>query len=135
MHIKPTREQIKRLAESPLDGPVVMLNLLKYEKTAHATDVPITGEQSYQRYGEEMRAIMAERGIKLLWRGRADSVVIGDDDVDDWDEVLLVEYPSRKAFLEMASSKEYGKVGEHRTAALADSRLFAMTQQYRAGQS
>jgi uncharacterized protein (DUF1330 family) len=130
-HIKPSREQIARLAESSADGPVMMLNLLKFAKTAgDATGK--TGAESYDTYGEQMRAIMAERGIKLLWRGRADSVVIGEDDADAWDMVLLVQYPSRKAFLEMAGSKEYEKAGEHRTAALVDSRLIACTEQFRA---
>lgn len=129
--IKPTREQIMRLAESHEDGPVVMLNLLKFAK-ADGDASGKTGAQSYETYGEKMREIMAEHGIKLLWRGRADSVVIGDDDADAWDMVLLVQYPSRKAFLEMGASKEYGKVGEHRTAALVDSRLIACTEQFRA---
>ena len=128
-HIKPTGEQIKRLAESELDGPVVMLNLLKYDK--QAKDGEGSGRQAYERYGDEMQKIMAERGIKLLWRGRADSVLIGDDDADDWDTVLLVEYPSRKVFLEMGSSKEYEGVGKHRTSALLDSRLIACTEQLR----
>ena len=129
--IKPAREQITRLADSDNDGPVVMLNLLKFATTA--ADAPgTTGAQSYETYGEKMREIMAERGIKLLWRGRADSVVIGDDDGDRWDMVLLVQYPSRQAFLEMGASKEYDKVGEHRTAALVDSRLIACTEQFRA---
>ena len=108
--IKPTREQIMRLAESDDDGPVVMLNLLKFAKTADDATGK-TGADSYETYGEKMREIMAERGIKLLWRARADSVVIGDDDLDGWDMVLLVQYPSRKAFLEMGASKEYSKVG------------------------
>ena len=108
-----------------------MLNLLKFAKTA-ADAAGKTGAQSYETYGEKMRGIMAERGIKLLWRGRADSVVIGDDDGDSWDMVLLVQYPSRQAFLEMGASKEYDEVGEHRTAALADSRLIACTEQFRA---
>ncbi len=129
--IKPAREQIMRLAESDEDGPVVMLNLLKFAQTADDATGK-TGAASYDTYGEKMRDIMAERGIKLLWRGRADSVVIGDDDADGWDMVLLVQYPSRSAFLEMAASKEYDKVGEHRTAALADSRLIACTEQFRA---
>jgi len=130
-YIKPAREQIMRLAESNEDGPVVMLNLLKFAKTAgDAADR--TGAESYETYGEKMREIMAERGIRLLWRGRADSVVIGDDDADGWDMVLLVQYPSRKAFLEMGASKEYAKVGEHRTAALVDSRLIACTEEFRA---
>ena len=129
--IKPAREQIMRLTESDNDGPVVMLNLLRFAKTA-ADAAGKTGAQSYDTYGEKMREIMAERGIKVLWRGRADSVVIGDDDADSWDMVLLVQYPSRKAFLEMGASKEYSKVGEHRTAALVDSRLIACTEQFRA---
>jgi uncharacterized protein (DUF1330 family) len=129
-YIKPSREQVMRLAESENDGPVVMLNLLKFAKTAGDGDK--SGAQSYETYGEKMRDIMAERGIKLLWRGRADSVVIGDDDADGWDMVLLVEYPSRKVFLEMGASKEYEKVGEHRTSALLDSRLIACTEQFRA---
>ena len=130
-YIKPTRDQIMRLAESNEEAPVVMLNLLKFANAAGDT-AGKSGAESYETYGEKMREIMAERGIKLLWRGRADSVVIGDDDADAWDMVLLVQYPSRKAFLEMGASKEYTKVGEHRTAALVDSRLIACTEQFRA---
>ena len=52
-------------------------------------------------------------------------------DADEWDAVILVEYPSRKAFLEMTSTSEYREVGKSRTSALADSRLIAMTQQFR----
>jgi uncharacterized protein (DUF1330 family) len=125
-YIRPNRDQIKRLVESDLEGPVVMLNLLRYDRSAGEA-----GEKSYERYGDEMREIMESRGIKLLWRGRADQVLIGDDDADDWDTVLLVEYPSRKVFMEMTSSKEYEGVGKHRTAALVDSRLIAMTEQFR----
>jgi len=33
-HIKPTREQITRLFESQDDGPVVMLNLLRFAERA-----------------------------------------------------------------------------------------------------
>lgn len=129
--IKPTREQIMRLAESNEEGPVVMLNLLKFAKVDGDASGK-SGAELYETYGEKMREIMTERGIKLLWRGRADSVVIGDDDADSWDMVLLVQYPSRKAFLEMGASKEYSKAGEHRTAALVDSRLIACTEQFRA---
>jgi uncharacterized protein (DUF1330 family) len=41
--------------------------------------------------------------------------------------VLLVEYPSRAKFLEMAMNPEYLKIHAHREAALADSRLIACT--------
>ena len=129
-HIKPTRDQIKRLVEDTNDGPVYMLNLLRFSKTAGG-DSSKSGADSYDTYGDQMRDIMSKRGIKLLWQGRADQVVIGDDDGDAWDQVLLVEYPNRKTFLEMARSQEYEKVGEHRTNALIDSRLIACTELFR----
>jgi uncharacterized protein (DUF1330 family) len=130
MAIKPTREQIERLLESDMDAPVVMLNLLRYAPKAGGDAGEITGEESYKRYGDEMRSIMAEVGATLLWRGRADSVVIGEAG-EQWDEVLLVRYPSRKAFIEMTSRKDYARTGEHRTNALIDSRLIAMTEIFR----
>lgn len=137
MPIRPTKSQIETLVSSPLDGPVVMLNLLKFapkaggEGAANGSADGASGEDSFRRYGDELRSLMERTGAKLLWQGRADSVVIGDDEADGWDAVLLVEYPSRKAFLQMTGSKEYEDVGKHRTNALTDSRLIAMTQQYR----
>ena len=44
-----------------------------------------------------------------------------------WDEIILVEYPSRMAFEQMISSSEYQVDVIHRTAALEDSRLFVAT--------
>jgi uncharacterized protein (DUF1330 family) len=134
MPLQPTGEQIKALVNSALEGPVVMLNLLRYadRATGDAAASAITGAQSYEKYAEEVQSHLAKVGARLLWRGRADSVVIGTD-ADDWDEVLLVEYPSRKAFLQMVSQKDYEKTSEHRTNALVDSRLIAMTELYRAG--
>lgn len=129
MPLKPTRDQIKALVNSELETPVVMLNLLKYAEKA-AGEQQMSGEESYARYGDEVRQHLEKVGGKLLWRGRVDSVVIGDE-ADGWDEVLLVEYPSRKAFLQMTSTQEYEKTGEHRTRALADSRLIAMTERFR----
>jgi uncharacterized protein (DUF1330 family) len=133
MPLKPTAEQIKAIVNSELEGPVVMLNLLKYAEraTGGAAASGITGAESYAKYGEEVQSKLAAVGARLLWRGRADSVVIGSER-DDWDEVLLVEYPSRKAFLQMTGTKDYEKTAEHRTNALTDSRLIAMTELYRA---
>lgn len=133
MAIKPTGEQIKQLVQSELEGPVVMLNLLKYAERAGGTSsaIGMSGAASFERYGQEVQPHLAKTGAKLLWRGRADSVVIGTE-TDDWDEVLLVEYPSRKAFLAMVGDREYAKASEHRTNALVDSRLIAMTEQFRA---
>jgi uncharacterized protein (DUF1330 family) len=129
MPIGPTKEQIKALVESDLESPVVMLNLLKFAERTGG-DGAGSGRDSYARYGDRVRSMLEQVGGRILWQGRGDSVVIGGD-ADDWDAVILVEYPSRKAFIEMTSSPKYGDVSKDRTAGLADSRLIAMTELYR----
>jgi len=130
MPIGPTKEQIKTLVESDLETPVVMLNLLKFSERVGGGKGTGTGRDSYARYGERVRSMLEQVGGRILWQGRADSVVIGGEG-DEWDAVILVEYPSRKAFIEMTSSPKYGDVSKDRTAGLADSRLIAMTELYR----
>jgi uncharacterized protein (DUF1330 family) len=131
MPIGPTKEQIQALLDSDLEAPVVMLNLLKFaERAGGDGEGAQSGRDSYTRYGDRVRAMLEQTGARILWQGRADSVVIGGD-ADDWDAVILVEYPSRKAFIDMTSSPKYREVSKDRTAGLADSRLIAMTQLYR----
>ncbi len=120
MYIEPSRHQIEDLASSSETGPVVMINLLRYR--------PDGGAAAYAHYGEGVQPCLARAGGRVLWHGRPDSVVIGDG-ADLWDAVLLVEYPSRRAFIEMVSSPEYQAIAGRRTDALADSRLIACTQQ------
>lgn len=134
MPIGPTKEQIQALLDSDLEAPVVMLNLLKFAERAGGDGGDggdeQSGRDSYTRYGDRVRSMLEKVGGRILWQGRADSVVIGGD-ADDWDAVILVEYPSRKAFIDMTSSPKYEEVSKDRTAGLADSRLIAMTQLYR----
>jgi uncharacterized protein (DUF1330 family) len=130
MPIGPTKEQVKALVDSELDTPVVMLNLLKFAERSDGGNGAGSGRDSYARYGDRVRSMLEDVGGRVLWQGRADSVVIGGEG-DDWDAVILVEYPSRKAFLEMTSSPKYQEVSKDRTAGLADSRLIAMTELYR----
>ena len=132
MPIAPTKDQIQALLDSDLDTPVVMLNLLRFAERSGGEngDERGSGRDSYARYGDRVRSMLEKVGGRILWQGRADSVVIGGD-ADDWDAVILVEYPSRRAFLEMTSSPKYQDVSKDRTAGLADSRLIAMTELYR----
>lgn len=119
MYIEPTRQQIDDLASSSQTGPVVMINLLRFN--------PDGGAAAYAHYGEGVMPCLRQAGAQVIWQGRPDSVVIGGE-TDLWDAVVLVEYPSRQAFLQMVSSVEYQDIAERRTAALADSRLIACSQ-------
>ena len=115
MAIDPTGSQIKALATGDLTGPVVMLNLLRFN--------PDGGEESYARYLDATAPFLADVGGRVLFHGTASAVVIGID--GEWDAVLIVEYPDKEAFLGMLRIPGYQAVTGLRTAALVDARLIA----------
>ena len=127
--IEPSPEQLRALvAEANGDAPVVMINLLRYrERAVYApgADVePCSGRDAYGRDQVGVTPLLAEAGASVLWFGRARQTVIGPD-AEHWDDAILVQYPSRSAFLAMVSRPAYQRIAMHRTAALADSRLIA----------
>lgn len=125
MAITPNEAQFLALAEAPDDQPVTMLNLLKYKARADTGEG--SGEDAYAKYGATAVAMVEERGGKVLWAGRADQILIGDPD-EDWDQVVLVQYPSRAAFLDMVSQPDYLKAHEHRESGLERTVLVACTE-------
>lgn len=111
MAVTPTAEQFERFRTDEADGPVVMLNLLKFKPRAEGEEG--TGAEAYRRYGDSAMRMVEARGGRLVWQGRAHPVLIGTG-ADEWDYVALVEYPSRGAFVDMVTNKDYLKTHEHR---------------------
>jgi uncharacterized protein (DUF1330 family) len=109
-YINPSREQIEALAKLELDGPLVMANLLKFN--------PDGGAEAYARYGEAAAPFLKGAGATVRYLGHVAATVIGGEVRD---EVILVEYPSKAAFLEMTQNPDYP--GVVRAGALLDSRL------------
>jgi uncharacterized protein (DUF1330 family) len=131
MSIRPNADQFAELAAAPDDQPVVMLNLLKFKARADDTGSDEagssrTGAESYRSYGEVAVQMIEERGGSVIWAGRADQILIGDP-AQDWDQVLLVQYPSRAAFLDMVSKPEYLEAHEHRESGLERTVVVACT--------
>ncbi|HET6830314.1 MAG TPA: DUF1330 domain-containing protein [Solirubrobacterales bacterium] len=95
------------------DGPVVMLNLLALK--------PDGGRERYMEYGAAVAPILEGIGGRPLYTAQGGRALIGDERA--WDLVLLVEYPSRAAFLEMIGSPEYQAIAHLRTEAITASEL------------
>ena len=109
MPIEPDEDQLREiaaLAGGPDDGPVVMLNLNRYRQ-----------REAYERYGEAALGVLERVGGRILWHAQANETVIGDDS-DLYDEVIAVWYPSRAAFVELATSDEVVAALPHRREAL-----------------
>jgi uncharacterized protein (DUF1330 family) len=123
MSVNPSPEQMKALMEEGPEGPIVMVNLLKfraraaYESSQPEANQNISGAEAYQRYGAVAQACVAEVGGSIVWGGPQALVFIGGVE-QDWDQVVCVRYPSRQAFLKMVSASHYLAATYHRTAGL-----------------
>ena len=108
--LEPTAEQFAALAARPADEPVVMINLLQFRADG--------GRQGYIRYTQEVTPHLQRVGGTVRYAGASPSMVIGDGEKPWWDAIIVVEYPSPAAFLDMVSNEDYLKVHEHRAAGL-----------------
>ncbi len=113
--LKSNQDAFKALAGNPNEEPFVMLNLLKFKKEG--------GRESYFQYIKESGPYVEGVGAKVIYFGIPKELLQG---TEDWDLLMLVQYPSRKAFLKMANNPDYVKVhDEFRKNALERAVLYA----------
>ena len=124
--VRPDEGRLAAFVQEPIEGSIVMINLLRYrvqaEYEADSDEEPCSGQDAYARYGAAVVPLIEKHGGRVLWLGQVAATLIGPEG-EDWDSAALIEYPSREAFLAMLASLEYRQVEYHRTAALRDSRL------------
>lgn len=111
--------QLDTLAQLPPGDPVVMVNLLKFR--------PGGGREHYLRYAREAAPHLARVGARVRYGGMLPVNVIGNGEKPWWDAILVVEYPTPAAFLEMVGDPQYQRVHAHRAAALQRGDLIATT--------
>jgi uncharacterized protein (DUF1330 family) len=105
------------LAEDP-HGPVVMLNLLRFD--------PDGGAEQYLAYAQhfESAGINAKYGVELVYAGQGGAALVAEDG-QEWDMVALVRYPSRRHFVDMVNDPVYQSYEHLRIGALVESVLQA----------
>jgi uncharacterized protein (DUF1330 family) len=109
--IEINQDQFRELLKNPNDKPFVMLNLLKFKKNG--------GRKSYARYIKEASRFVEGVGGKLLLFSRPKELLTG------MEILMLVKYPSRKAFLAMTNNPEYLKIHSFREESLDNAVLYA----------
>jgi uncharacterized protein (DUF1330 family) len=129
-----TQESGKLFFTSNIVGPIVMLNLLRFNEVADFTTCPelkpvspISGRACYNMYMKHTSPFLKEAGGELLYLGNTQPYVIGPLE-EKWDMMLLVKHASKEEFLKFASNEKYQKIKGYRTAALADSRLMPILE-------
>lgn len=123
--IDPTADQVRALRDRGPDGPIVMVNLLKFRERAAYPEgssvAPCTGAEAYARYQHAFTVTVgATSQAEVLYEGPVQQIFIGDPAAReaDWDKVLIVRYPSRQHFLAMMANAEYREALVHRYAGL-----------------
>ena len=119
--LHPSPEQAKAFFSGEEDGPMCMVNLLKFKDKATYADgsePDLSGRDAYLRYGMGVQACLAAVGGKARFTGFVTDLMLGEVE-ELWDMVAVAEYPSRAAMLQMVQSPEYQAITKHRDAGLA----------------
>ncbi len=100
------------------EGPVVMVNLLKFK--------PDGGRDRYMEYGAASGPLVLKVGGRPIFGGNPAELLIGAEDHKEWDLMILVEYPKRQCLIDMVSTPEYQAIAHLRTESLERSVLYAI---------
>ena len=116
--VHPDPEQIGPFIQT--EGPVCMVNLLKFKDRAEYADgrkTDLTGQQAYGLYAAEMRKLVEASGGTFHFGAQCVGMLLGKVD-EEWDFVGIVEYPSARALIEISSSEPFREIEVHRVAGL-----------------
>lgn len=102
------------------EGPVSMLNLLKFRKTAaypDGRDAGMSGREAYFRYAVPMTKLVLDAGGTLDFSGDVNPLLIGEVE-ELWDMAAIMTYPSPKTLAEISLTPEFQEIAVHRKAGL-----------------
>lgn len=119
--VTPNEDQIKGFFEPGADGPIYMLNLLKFKEKAEYADgreTDLTGAEAYALYGAAVSKILINLGGGGMFNAKVERLMLGEVE-ELWDSVAIATYPNRQAMIDMMQSAEYQAIHHHREAGLA----------------
>lgn len=121
-HVYPTDpKQITEMQDLGPEGPIYMVNLLRFKGHAEYADgreTDLTGRGAYEIYGKAVAKIIRDFGGHVAFAADVTFLALGQVD-DLWDEVAIASYPSRGALLAMSTSDAWREAAVHRHAGLA----------------
>lgn len=119
--VEPNVKQMEGFQEPGPDGPIFMVNLLKFKDKAEYEDereTDLSGAEAYALYGEAVSKLLVKHGGGPVFSGLVTRLMLGEVE-DLWDTIAIAQYPNRQAMVEMIMSPEYRECAVHRTAGLA----------------
>ena len=111
---------LQKLLEPGPEGPIFMVNLLKFKEKAEYEDgreTDLSGRDAYMIYGRAVADILPKFGGRAVFA--ADVTFLSLGQVEElWDEVAIAMYPTRADMVRMSLSEEWREAAVHRSAGL-----------------
>ena len=113
-------KQIEGLMQEGPEGPIFMVNLLKFKDKAEYEDgreTTLTGREAYMIYGRAVTELLPKFGGVGFFAGDVTYLSLGQVE-ELWDEVAIAVYPKRRDMVRMSMSAEWREIAVHRSAGL-----------------
>ena len=114
--------RLKSLASLSSDSSFVMLNINRYKPEVNFPD----GE-TYGAYMSAIEHSVGAIGGSVLWRVPVQGGVVGD--LEDFDEVMAVWYPSHKAFLELPDADRAREMFRYRRVCVEKAHIVELSDE------
>lgn len=115
--LDPAYEEVLSSTPPEDDGPVWMVNLMKYREVAEYADgreTTLSGKDADDIYAPF--EALATVGAEIVFVADVDTQLLGD--APTWDRVAVVKYPTRRAFAEMQFLPEFEDKHVHKDAGM-----------------
>lgn len=112
--------RMTQMLEKGPDGPIFMVNLLKFKEKAEYDDgreTDLSGRDAYMIYGRAVADILPKFGGRAVFAADVTFLALGEVE-ELWDEVAIAMYPTRADMVRMSLSEEWGEAAVHRSAGL-----------------
>lgn len=112
--------RIMAMMEKGPDGPIFMVNLLKFKDKADYEDgraTDLSGRDAYMIYGRAVTDLLPKFGGRGLFAGDVTFLALGQVE-ELWDEIAIAMYPDRASMVRMSLSDEWREISVHRAASL-----------------
>jgi hypothetical protein len=123
----PILQQFRELAKSDDGQEYYMVNLLKFRKRASYLAGSQYGDDpmaANDRYNRAIIPLLLRHGGHPVFAGQVQGQFIHPDGADDWDQVGMVRYRSRRDMLKMAIEIAGMGIDVHKWAALEKTQVF-----------
>lgn len=112
--------RFQAMMEKGPEGPIFMVNLLKFKEKAAYDDgreTDLSGRDAYMIYGRAVSELLPKFGGRGIFAADVTFLALGQVE-ELWDEVAIAMYPDRASMVRMSLSEEWREIAVHRSAGL-----------------